>query len=476
MFKINGLYGHIQRNNFKSLAFLAGFILLLEVLEFALLLMYNSRSMLRRGGGNRPTDLADVILDAMGPHSVFAMGGWYYAMIIGVIWLVIGCAWNAHIIRFETKAHRVTRRDEPELYNIVENLSINAGLPLPRIEVIESPIMNAYASGLNPGTAVIAVTRGLIKRLNRDELEAVIAHELVHIRNSDIRLMVIAKTCMTLVAPIGQLFWDSVRAKKFKAPSIFILFAIIMSPQVALVAAAIIAWVSIIASGFNATIARSREFIADASAIELTKNPEALISALRRISTNDQLPDLSSSTQAMMFSGGSEDAFATHPSVEARIAAITTHASTLGIASPMRRPASPPTARPGDEPRAAFGRKRAATLPITTPTSPTVSPWARPASTGSSRVGSSSTSADQAKAAFVATPRMDHQQPYRADRAEPDEKPDPVTEWLMSGRADQMVKRVVTTATRRLVKVILCIMMLPAVLGVIISIIVIIAR
>jgi heat shock protein HtpX len=327
MLPVNGLYGHIQRNNMKSLVLFAGFVVLLEVLEFACFLFAAGANVQKSNFADQGKSVADVLEKLAAPGGFFDTG-WIYPIAIGIAWLVIGCAWNAYVIRYETKARRVSRADQPELYNIVENLAITAGLPMPRVEMIESPVMNAYASGFTPKGGVIAVTRGLMHRLQPAEIEAVIAHELTHIRYRDVRLMVVAKTCMSLVAPLGQMVQNCFINRPAIAVAVAVWLALMMTPVLAAVAAAAVLCVSSMSFALRGLIAQSREFVADAGAIELTKDPDALIAALLKISRDDRLPDLSATTQAMMFSSDWESSIASHPPVAERIAAIKRHAAT----------------------------------------------------------------------------------------------------------------------------------------------------
>ena len=191
--------------------------------------------------------------------------------------------------------------------------------------MIESPALNAYAAGFFPTSSTIAVTRGLIQTLTRDELEAVLAHELTHIRDRDVRLMTMVRTCGELLLPVSRAVIERIKRKPFVDCMIGILLIAYLGPHFALLFAAIFATVA--ASGYAArfAISQTREFTADAGAIDLTKNPAALISALRKVALNDALPLKGYTTRAMMFSSTVESWFSTHPSIEDRIAAIKLH-------------------------------------------------------------------------------------------------------------------------------------------------------
>ena len=198
MFKAYGLFGHIQVNRVRSLFLLAAFVALLHALLFSFLMIIEALS-----GGN----LDEIISAAAGDFA----GAWPVAAAAAALWFVI--AWFSHqaLIRMATGARAVTRPEAPKLYDALENLCISRGITMPRLQIIETPARNAYASGLREGQYVIAVTRGLIDGLTPDELEAVLAHELTHIRNKDAQLMVIAVIFAGVFAFFGDILighWD----------------------------------------------------------------------------------------------------------------------------------------------------------------------------------------------------------------------------------------------------------------------------
>ncbi len=386
MSRVNGLYGHIQRNNAKGMALIAAFLVLFLVCQFAFRLMFYMPLADQEAAGVLPPppehfsfyeliagipnpdgDFAhrvsvlkgEVQLDApvdppsradsvhagpiralSGPERIAAAMRLYYVR-GHYLWLqalVLSCfalfyVFNsmrrtALLIRFATRARPLERKDYPELYNLVENLALSAGLPCPAIELIQSKTLNAYATGLTPKSARIGLTTGLIETLSRVELEAVIAHEITHIRNGDTRLMAINKACADLVLEPPLRLLRSIKEHPFQmllsccllavplivSPGQFILMAVIPTSAVAL------------ALLCKAALHHAREFVADAGAIELTKNPVALISALHKMSRHEpQLTD-KVAFQAMMFSSGDGGLLSTHPTLDARIQAITVHA------------------------------------------------------------------------------------------------------------------------------------------------------
>jgi heat shock protein HtpX len=345
-----GLYTHIRANRVRSVILLAGFIVLLHALQFSVLLIINAFS-----GG----DLEDIVRAAAGQF----WSTWPLAMLIALGWFTIAYFGYSAMIRSATGARGVTREQAPDLYNMLENLCISRGITMPRLEIIESPALNAYAAGLRDGDYTIAVTRGLIKDLKPVEVEAVLAHELTHIRNRDTQLMVVAVIFAGIFGFIGDMFirrWDfpygwSPRDKQ-PAPSgqnpwhgttdddddrhsgrssgdsgrggsssgggaaiIAILIA---------VAIILISWG--ISTLIRFALSRSREYLADAGSVELTKNPDAMISALRKIERNAAL-DVPSRMEAFFIENPLQSRIsgllATHPSIDDRVTALVRYAA-----------------------------------------------------------------------------------------------------------------------------------------------------
>lgn len=232
------------------------------------------------------------------------------------------------IILSISAARPADRKRDFEFYTVAENLSIGAGLPKPRLYVIEDSAMNAFATGRDPKNAVICATTGLLEKLNRTELEGVIAHELTHIKNYDIRLMSIVSVLVGSVALIADFllrrsFTGRNSSDKSK-PSMIILFVglifAILSP--------------IVAQIIQLAISRRREFMADAGAVEITRQPSGLISALEKISSDHEPLEVANKATAHLFivspfkdkfTNGVNwfsSLFNTHPPVEQRIAAL----------------------------------------------------------------------------------------------------------------------------------------------------------
>lgn len=222
-----------------------------------------------------------------------------------------------------SRANKVEKQDNPYLFNLVENLCIGAGLPMPRIYSIDDSSMNAFATGRDPQHAVICVTTGIVERMDKLELEGVIAHELSHIGNYDIRLMSIVSiivgsiTMLTDFIMRGRFYGSRKRSSNSSGSSLIFLIgiiALILSP--------------IIASLIKLAINRNREFLADATAALLTRYPDGLANALRKLSQDSEILEAANGATAHLYivspikggiGGSISRLFDTHPPIEERI-------------------------------------------------------------------------------------------------------------------------------------------------------------
>lgn len=263
--------------------------------------------------------------------------GWFFAQIYGdsgilyiaVIFSVgmsITSYWfSDKIVLRMTNAEPVSKNNAKELYNIVENLAITAGLPLPKIYLINEDVPNAFATGRNPEHAVVAVTTGLLDRLDRSELEGVIAHELSHIGNRDMFISTAAVILVGFISIASDFFmrslWWRGRGERRDIHPVLILIGIILA-ILAPVAAMLI----------RLAISRKREFLADASGALLTRYPEGLASALEKISSDTRPMKVASNTNSHLWFDDPFDnkkqkpffhgLFLTHPPVEERVKAL----------------------------------------------------------------------------------------------------------------------------------------------------------
>jgi len=250
----------------------------------------------------------------------------YWPIVLGIaaVWVLIGYFFNDAIIHSATGAQAVTRQEQPELYNLVENLCISRGLKVPRLYIVETDAMNAYASGIDERSYAITVTSGLLAVLNRDELEAVLAHELTHIMERDTRLLIVTIVFVGMVSFLTQLLWRSIRVAAFTRRRGKDGGGVMIFLLVAAVASAIGYGLALV---LRFAISRRREYQADAGSVDLTKNPDALISALMKISQNPDVPHVSSEVRQMFIeappsSSALAQLFDTHPPIAKRIAVL----------------------------------------------------------------------------------------------------------------------------------------------------------
>lgn len=302
-----GIDSQIRRNNFNSLLLLLAFPVLLLGMGYALI--YFTREQ----HGEDPTALfmkvAPVVLAATG------------------IWFLIAWAGHAAFIRLATGSKPLDRIENKRVYNLVENLCIAQGMTMPKVYIIEDDSLNAFASGISPRSYSISLSRGIIQKLDDEELEGVIAHELTHIRNKDVRLLIISIIFVGIFAFLAEVAFRSLRhvgsgkrssSKNNKGSGGIILIAIVITA---------VAYLISILLRFG--ISRRREFLADAGAADMTKKPYALANALRKISNDPLIEAVESRDVAQLFidnpkpsthrSASWDNLFATHPPVEKRI-------------------------------------------------------------------------------------------------------------------------------------------------------------
>jgi heat shock protein HtpX len=288
-----------------------------------------------------------------------------YAIGITAVWFTIAWFFHGSMISAATGAKPVTRQQMPKIYNMLENLCIARGIPMPKFEVVDSPALNAFAAGINEKTYKIVLTRGIIEALQDDELEAVIAHELSHILNRDVRLLIISVIFVGMISFFAELAFRALRYGL--RPSYYRRGNSRQSggtALVVLVAAVILAIGYMFALVIRFALSRKREFLADAGAVELTRNPEAMMRALMRISGQDKVRGMPDEVQQMCIENSARflGVFATHPPIPARIAALSEMTQTPVPELPvsLRRPPSQPGER-GTPAPAQGGNNQAAT-------------------------------------------------------------------------------------------------------------------
>lgn len=256
----------------------------------------------------------------------YAVRGDFSLPIIAAIFAIpstlIGYYAGDKIALMTNRASPVTREQMPELYNIVENLAITAGTPKPALYVINSPALNAFATGRDPGHASIAVTMGLIERLDRSELEGVLAHELSHVQNYDIRFATLVAIFVGFIVILSDLFmratfWGGFRSRDSREGGQ-------VHALLALVGLILLIVSPIIAKLIQLAISRQREFLADSSGAMLTRYPEGLASALEKISQSPALETAGNATAHLFIANpfkarSFSHLFSTHPPIEERI-------------------------------------------------------------------------------------------------------------------------------------------------------------
>jgi heat shock protein HtpX len=289
-----GLYTHIQSNKRRSVALLIGLFLLVYVMVFASALLAEALTA-RDYYGSPPLD--DLIRAAVFDFVKVVP----FATVGTVIWIFIAYRFHQSMIDAVTGAQPVTRAEQPRLYNLLENLCISRGITMPTLRIADDEALNAFATGMNDKQYSITVTHGLIEALNDQELEAVLGHELTHIRNGDVRMMVVAMVIAGVLGFFGELvfriffqnmFWGGGRrsrdGEKGGGAGVAIVIAI-----------ALIALVWILSIVIRFALSRQREYLADSGSVELTKNPDAMISALRKIEGRGELTGATSAVMEM---------------------------------------------------------------------------------------------------------------------------------------------------------------------------------
>jgi heat shock protein HtpX len=295
------MYEQIARNKWKSAALVLFFVAFIFVLTW----VFEQVTGWGKGG----------LILALGVSVMMAAGG-YFA--------------SDKIVLAISRARPVTKEEFPYLYNVVEGLTIAAGIPAPRCYVIEDTAPNAFATGRDPKNAVICVTTGILQKLNRVELEGVVAHEMSHIKNYDVRLQTVVVVMAGVVALLSDwilrsFLWGGGRRRSRNdrgsggAGAILVVVGLVFALLSPLIATII-----------QLAVSRKREFLADASAAMLTRYPAGLASALRKISADTEPLEAANKATAHLYivnplkdiKGGVNKLFSTHPPIEERIAAL----------------------------------------------------------------------------------------------------------------------------------------------------------
>lgn len=319
-----GLRSHIWNNNLRSVLLLAGFPVLLVLLGLAVTWLTFGLADPHAGGYAAKGAAADPVSAELA--RLPAIAAW--SLGLAAVWFAIAWIFHQSMINAATGARPITRKQEARVWNLLENLCISRGLTMPKLAVIETGALNAYASGLREGQYTVTVTRGLIETLDDAELEAVLAHELSHIRHNDVRLLVIAIIFVGIISFVAEMvfrriFWFGLRAGGDRRSGG-------RSGGLVIVAGlAIMAIAYLLAIAIRFSLSRRREYMADAGAVELTHNPDAMIAALRKISGHSVIEKAPDEVREMFIENpksGFIGLFATHPPIPKRIEMLVKYA------------------------------------------------------------------------------------------------------------------------------------------------------
>lgn len=302
--KYVGLHTQIARNNRKSLLLLLGFptLILLGVFVF----------------------FAIALNGDMDESSTYFLQTVPWVSLAVLAWFLIAYFSHTTLIKLSTGARTLQRKENMRVYNLTENLCMSIGMTMPKLYVIDSPALNAFASGIDEKSYAVTLTTGIIEALDDRELEGVIAHELTHIRNRDVRLLIISIVFVGILGFVVEILLRSLiygggrsRKKNDKMDGRVILIALIV--------AAVVYFLTIL---FKFALSRKREYLADAGAVEMTRNPAGLASALRKISGNHEVDTKSDDVKQMFIENGPSKSsafsglsglFSTHPPIAKRI-------------------------------------------------------------------------------------------------------------------------------------------------------------
>jgi len=300
-----GLSRQIRRNNINSFLLLIAFPVLLLAMFYVFFFFVDDKS----------AELANQHFIQVMPFVVIAVG----------IWFLIAWAGHSSFIRMATSSRPLERMENKRVYNLLENLCISQGMTMPKVYIIDDDSLNAFASGINQQSYSVTLSRGIIEKLTDEELEGVMAHELTHIRNRDVRLLIISIVFVGIFSFLAEMAFRSLRFtgrrssnKDGKGSGAIILIAI-----------AVTAVAYLISMLLRFGISRKREYLADAGAAEITKKPYALAAALKKISGDPMIEAVESRDVAQLFienpklsthkSASWDNLFSTHPPIEKRI-------------------------------------------------------------------------------------------------------------------------------------------------------------
>lgn len=296
-----GIQTQIRRNNFKSTLLLLGFPALILVLSWLFFFF------IYEADTNKMNFINQDFLTTFP-----------WITLVVLIWFLIAYNSHGYLIEKATGAKPLERKENKEIYNLVENLAIAQGMTMPKINIIEDNSLNAFASGINTKTYTITFSRGILNKLDAHELEAVAAHELSHIKNRDVRLLIISIIFVGIFAFVSEMAFRLMRGRSGgnnkKNGGAILLIGIL----------ALVGYLLSIC--FKFALSQKREYMADAGSAEMTRNPNALASALEKIAVDSRIEAVTRKDVAQMFIDNPQEKkssvfslFATHPPIEERI-------------------------------------------------------------------------------------------------------------------------------------------------------------
>ena len=303
--KYLGLQRQIWRNNTRSIILLVLFPLVFYALTFIFFFLFDFFQ--------EEDAIADPVASTLRTLPIIT--------VIIAVWFIIAWASHSTMINKATGSRPLERKENKRIYNLVENLAITAGMTMPKVNIIEDDSLNAFASGINNKTYTISLSRGIINKLNDDELEGVIAHELTHIRNRDVRLLIVSVVFVGIFAFVTQallrtFLYGGGRSRDNKNGAAIVIIMLL----------AAVGW--FLSTIFRFALSRKREYMADAGAAELTRKPGSLASALRKVSQDARIEAVTRQDVAQMFIENPGEKkkkvsfssmFATHPPIDHRI-------------------------------------------------------------------------------------------------------------------------------------------------------------
>ncbi len=316
--KYVGIQTQISRNNTRSCILLLAFPTIILGMMYAILWAINAIVM----AGKKLT------IPLYNPNEKFLQYLPYAIIIVGA-WFLIAYFIHSTLICAVTGSKPLDRKENKRVYNVVENLCIQEGMRTPRIYIINDDSLNAFASGINKSTYAISLSKGIIEKLDDDELQSVIAHELSHIKNRDVRLLIISIIFVGILAFLTemlfrQVLYGNLGGRKKDKDNILITLAILGIVSICYLFSIIIRF----------GISRSREYMADAGAAEMTKKPYALANALSKIKGDPQIEAVKNRDVAQLFIENPQVAkksfwdnlFSTHPPIDKRIQLLNQYA------------------------------------------------------------------------------------------------------------------------------------------------------